>query len=96
MSILGDRKTAIKRLALLGAIAGLPTVLGAWVGGFFFSPTLAAVFLAIAAGAIAEVVVDVMLSIRDEGAGAATGPPAMLGIAAGLTVMYLTGMLIAA
>ncbi|HVE76421.1 MAG TPA: ZIP family metal transporter [Actinomycetota bacterium] len=96
VSILGDKKIAIRRLALLGAIAGLPTVLGAWIGGFFFSPTLAAVFLAIAAGAIAEVVVDVMLAIKEEGAGAASGPPAMLGIAVGLTVMYVTGILIAA
>ena len=39
--------------AALGALAGLPAVLGAWGGGFAFSPAPAALAFGVAAGAIA-------------------------------------------
>ena len=40
----------------MGIIAGIPTILGAWVGGFIYSPIAAIVFLSIGAGAIFQVV----------------------------------------
>src|SRR6476620_5553579 len=49
-------KLIIKRLLLMGIIAGIPTILGAWVGGFIYSPIAAIVFLSIGAGAIFQVV----------------------------------------
>jgi zinc transporter, ZIP family len=49
-------KLMIKRLLLMGLIAGLPTILGTWVGGFTYSPIAAIVFLSIGAGAIFQVV----------------------------------------
>lgn len=49
-------KLMIKRLLLMGIIAGIPTILGAWVGGFIYSPIAAIVFLSIGAGAIFQVV----------------------------------------
>jgi ZIP family zinc transporter len=49
-------KLRIKRLLLMGMIAGIPTILGAWVGGFIYSPIAAIVFLSIGAGAIFQVV----------------------------------------
>ena len=49
-------KLMIKRLLLMGLIAGLPTILGTWVGGFTYSPIAALVFLSIGAGAIFQVV----------------------------------------
>ena len=33
------------RLLLLGLVGGLPTIAGAWIGGFFYSPTLSVLFL---------------------------------------------------
>jgi zinc transporter ZupT len=49
-------KLMIKRLLLMGIIAGIPTILGAWVGGFIYSPIAAIVFLSVGAGAIFQVV----------------------------------------
>lgn len=95
VSILGKRRTSIGLLLVLGAVAGLPTVLGAWAGAFFFSPTLATIFLAVAVGAIAQVVVEVLGVVR-RSAGGLTSFECMGGIASGLAVMYLTGLMVAA
>lgn len=94
VAIFGERNVTLAKLALLGAIAGLPTVLGAWTGAFFFSPTLAAVFLAVAAGAIAEVVFDVMGVVKEQDS--LTSMPSLLGLASGVIVMYATGVFVAA
>ncbi|MGH2773632.1 MAG: ZIP family metal transporter [Actinomycetota bacterium] len=96
VSVLGRTRTTLVMLAALGLVAGLPTVAGAWAGAFFFSPVLAAVFLTIAAGAIAEVVYDVLSLVRRESPGGLASTPALLGIAAGLAVMYVTGALVSA
>lgn len=95
VAILAGRKTSLATLALLGAVAGLPTVLGAWMGAFFFSPTLATLFLSVAIGAIAQVVVEVLGIVRrsDRGLGSVES---LGGIAAGLAVMYVTGLFVAA
>jgi zinc transporter, ZIP family len=96
VSILGDHKTPLRRLAGLGLIAGGPTIAGAWIGAFLFSPTLATVFLAVAAGAIAEVVIEVLRTIRTEAPGGLAAFESLAGIAAGLAIMYLTGLLVTA
>lgn len=95
VSILGDRKVSLMTLLTLGLIAGLPTIAGAWMGAFFFSPTLAAVFLAVALGAIAEVTYDVMGVVR-RSEGGLLSLESLTGIATGLALMYLTGLLVAA
>ena len=95
VSILGKRRVSIGLLLILGVVAGLPTVLGAWVGAFFFSPTLATIFLAVAVGAIAQVVVEVLGVVR-KSEGGLTSVECMGGIAGGLAVMYLTGLFVAA
>lgn len=96
VSLLGDRKTRLRTLLVLGLIAGVPTIFGAWTGAFFFSPFLATVFLAVAAGAIAEVVVDVMRVVKQDARGGLASPESLLGLASGLAVMYLTGLLVGA
>lgn len=96
VSILGDRKTPLRRLAGLGLVAGGPTIAGAWIGAFLFSPTLATIFLAVAAGAIAEVVIEVLRTVRAEAPGGLAAFESLAGIAAGLAIMYLTGLLVAA
>jgi zinc transporter, ZIP family len=82
-----------RRLVALGLIAGAPAIVGAWIGASAFHPTLAAFLLGLGAGAIARVVVQLAPSLRGErggldGVGAA-------GLAAGLLVMYATGLLVA-
>lgn len=49
-------KLMIKRLILMGLIAGIPTILGTWIGGFVYSPLASIIFLSVGAGAIFQVV----------------------------------------
>lgn len=96
VSILGNLPASLKHLGALGLIAGVPTVFGGWIGAFFFSPVLAAIFLAVAAGAIAEVIFEVMRTVAREAEGGLAGPASLGGLAVGLVMMYATGLLVAA
>ncbi|WP_425321219.1 ZIP family metal transporter [Candidatus Nitrosocosmicus franklandus] len=54
-------KPMIRRLILLGLIAGVPTIIGTWIGGFIYSPLASVIFLAIGAGAIFQVVYSLIV-----------------------------------
>jgi zinc transporter, ZIP family len=85
--------------AALAALAGLPAVFGTWIGGFARSDLLAALFFALGVGAIAQVIYEVgRLIVRDSRRdGVATlGPATLGGLAAGVAIMYLTALLVAA
>lgn len=88
-------------LVMLGSVAGLPTVLGTWIGAFSYAPALTVLFLAIGAGAIVQVVWTLgnLLGSGATREGAVAGlsaPLNALGLLAGLCVMYLTGLLVPA
>jgi ZIP family zinc transporter len=87
----------LRVFAALAALAGLPAVLGTWVGAYAFAPHWAALCFGIAAGAILQVVVEVGAYLSRT-ARRADGTPlsgtAFAGFAAGLIVMYLTAMLV--
>ena len=83
---------------LLAAIAGLPAVAGAWIGGFAFSPFLAVIFLGIGIGAIWQVIFEVGQLMRSNAARhsvALINGSNTLGFLLGLTVMYLTAFFVA-
>jgi zinc transporter ZupT len=82
-------------LALAGLIAGAPTIVGAWLGGLAYSPVLATVALGVGAGAILQVVGVLYRAIARQSQPVWT-PLNALGVAAGLAVMYLTGLMVAA
>ncbi|HEU4798220.1 MAG TPA: metal transporter [bacterium] len=82
-------------LVLLGIIAGAPTIAGAWIGGLSYSPVLATLFLAVGAGAIFQVVYELVKMMVAEGRSPAFGYQ-IAGFAAGLLIMYLTGLFVAA
>ncbi len=88
-----DKKPRLARLALLALIAGAPAIAGAWIGASAFNPSLAALMFGLGVGAIARVVVQIAPQIRDR-AGRLLHPLAAAGLATGLTLMYLTGLLI--
>ena len=77
----------------LGALAGIPTILGAWLGGFAFSPAWGALAFGVAAGAIGQVIWQIGASMQKgrEVSSAWNG----LGFIAGLVFMYVTGLLTA-
>jgi zinc transporter ZupT len=91
---------ASPRLAIfiaLTLLAGVPAILGAWIGGFAFSPFLAALFLGIGLGAIWQVIVEVTGLLRSYAE--REGDPLFSwynvgGFLAGLAIMYLTAFLV--
>jgi len=89
-------RPGLARLALLGTMAGAPTIAGAWIGGFTYSPTFAVLFLAIGAGAVAQVVWTLgRFMSRRSGAAAFSEPLNAAGLVAGLAVMWATGLMVA-
>lgn len=92
---LAKKRPGIGFLALLGAVAGVPTILGAWIGGFSYSPIATVFFLAVGAGAVAQVVWALYKLLARREDGGLTAPLNAAGLLAGLAIMYLTGMLVA-
>jgi zinc transporter, ZIP family len=88
-------KTRVTVLALAGLalVAGAPTVLGAWLGGYASSDVLAALFFAIAAGAAFQVVVEVGRYVARQAPGGLRSSYAIGGFIAGVAAMYVTGIL---
>jgi zinc transporter, ZIP family len=84
---------SVRRLALLGLLAGVPAILGAWIGASAFNASLAAFLFGIGAGAIAQVIVQIAPAVKDE-AGRLLHPLAAGGLLTGLLVMYATGLLV--
>jgi zinc transporter ZupT len=81
----------------LTLLAGAPAILGAWIGGFAFSPVLAVLFLGIGLGSIWQVIVEVgQLMRRDaERDGAPLVTWLNVGaLLAGIAIMYLTAFLV--
>jgi zinc transporter, ZIP family len=90
----GERAN-VRLLAQLGAIGGFPTIVGAWVGGFVYSPVWAVVFLGVGVGAIAQVVAQIGRQVgRATPSPTLASGPVLSGLVAGFAVMYVTGMLV--
>jgi ZIP family zinc transporter len=93
---IAKERPSLATLVRLGAIGGLPTIAGAWVGGLVYSPALAVLFLGLGAGAIAQVVLQIGRQIGTAGSLAerlASGP-ILSGLIAGFIIMLATGMLV--
>jgi zinc transporter ZupT len=91
--VLRDRP-AIRSLAIMGLVGGAPAVLGAWIGGFSPSPTLAVLFLGIGAGAIFQVVYEVARLIGNDTAKRPLPLTVFSGVLAGMLLLWVTGLLI--
>ena len=93
---LARSRPSLGKLAALGLIAGVPTILGTWIGGFSYSPTASVLFLAIGAGAIVQVIVVLGKSMGSHGGKGLGRPLNAAGLVGGLVVMYATGLFVAA
>ncbi len=91
--VLRDRPT-LRNLILMGVIGGAPAIVGAWVGGFLPSATMAALFLAIGTGAIFEVVYEIAKMIRKDTEKTPMPTTVFWGTLAGLMLLWVTGLLI--
>jgi zinc transporter ZupT len=87
-------RPSIRRLLGLGLIGGAPAILGAWTGGSIDSTPLAALFLAIGAGAVFEVMVEVIRLIQRQTAKEAMPINVFAGVMAGMLLLYLTGFMV--
>jgi len=91
--VLRDRPS-IRHLALLGLLGGGPAILGAWIGGFTPSPSLAVLFLAVGTGAVFEVVYEIAKLLRKDTAQDAMPLTVFSGVMAGMLLLWVTGLLI--
>lgn len=90
-------KPGLRTFVLLSLLAGMPAMLGTWVGGFAFNPLPAVVFLSLGAGAILQVIWEVgKLLVRDA---RRHQQPAIsrlnfTAVTAGILIMYITAFLV--
>jgi zinc transporter ZupT len=90
-------KVMIRKLIVMGFIAGAPTIAGAWIGGFLYSPLAAVIFLSVGAGAIFQVVYSITSWISHTSSPnrkSLINASTIAGFAIGMLIMYTTGLLI--
>jgi len=92
-SPLAKTKSPISKIIILGLIAGSPAILGTWIGGFFYSPYTAIIFLSIGAGAIFQVAL-VILKWLYQSEQKLVQASIVSGVGVGMLIMYLTSILI--
>jgi ZIP family zinc transporter len=91
--VLKDRPS-LRSLALLGLLGGGPTILGSLVGGLLYSKELAVLFLAIGAGAVFEVVYEVVKLIQRDSIKRPMPLTIFSGVATGMLAPYVMGLFI--
>ena len=87
----------VSKLIIMGLIAGAPTIIGTWIGGFIYSPVAAIIFLSIGAGAIFQVVFLIyqgMARTQDDRGNMMSDASIIAGFAAGMLIMYVTGSMV--
>ena len=91
-----SRRIPLAKLMIMGLIAGGPTILGAWIGGFLYSPIATVIFLSIGAGAIFQVVYSIgsWMYHTNGSRGLLNNHWIIMGFALGMLIMYLTGLLV--
>jgi zinc transporter ZupT len=89
-------RPSIATLARLGAIGGVPTIAGAWLGGLVYSPVAAVLCLGLGAGAIAQVIQQIGRQVGGPGPvlGRFASVPLAAGLFGGFFIMYATGLLV--
>jgi zinc transporter, ZIP family len=92
---LAKDKPRLASLVTLGLIAGLPAIVGTWVGGLIYSQALSVLFLAIGAGAVFQVAFEIARQSIGKGAVARQSPLVTFGgVMTGMLVLYITGVVI--
>jgi ZIP family zinc transporter len=91
-----SRRIPVTKLMIMGLIAGGPTIIGAWIGGFLYSPIATVIFLSIGAGAIFQVVYSIAAWMyhTNGSRGLLNNHWIIMGFAFGMLIMYLTGLLV--
>jgi zinc transporter ZupT len=94
---LTDSRPSLPIFAGLALLAGAPAIVGIWLGSLSYAPHWSALALAVGAGAILQVIVEVsaylMRRAEREGATWLT-PGTLIGLVIGIGVMYATALLV--
>ena len=90
---IAKKRVQLAALAALVLVAGSPTIFGAWLGGYAASDVFAPLFFGVAAGAAFQVVLEVGRYVAREAPGGLRSGYAIGGFLAGITAMYVTGIL---
>jgi ZIP family zinc transporter len=77
----------------LGIVAGVPVIIGSWIGVFLNIPLVSATFLAIGAAAILEVIYIIFEWMRSKNI-IILSKHNMVGLVTGMSIMYITGSLL--
>jgi ZIP family zinc transporter len=96
VSPLAKEDIRIRDLVQLGIIGGAPTIAGAWLGGFVYSPIWSVVFFAVGAGAIAQVIVQISRQMAGDASVSQhlATVPVLTGLTTGFGIMYVTGLIV--
>ena len=95
VSPLTRQRPSLIQLAGLGLLAGAPAIAGAMLGAAVNNGELSAFLLGVGVGAIVQVIVQIAPALRGQ-SGQALTPATIGGIAAGVLIMYATGLLVTA
>ena len=86
----GKRKLLLKEVVLMGLVAGGPTCLGTVISGLVVSPYFSIIFYALAAGSLLYVIFSLITIFYT----ATRRMQTATGVFAGLSLMYVTAMLL--
>lgn len=87
-------KKLVSHLILMGLIAGGPAIFGTWIGGFVYSNLWSLIFLSVGAGAVLQVIYEIVKMMSQKGKTIFGDLPGGLGIICGLLIMYITGLFV--
>jgi hypothetical protein len=94
---LADDRPSLATFVGLALLAGAPAIVGIWVGSLSHAPQWSALALAVGAGAILQVIVEVGAYLMRNAArhgGRWISPSTLGGLVVGIGVMYVTAMLV--
>lgn len=91
---IAKKRPRLWHFAALGGVAGVPTIIGAWIGGFSYSPIFATLFLAIGAGAIFQVAYVIGKLMIQEAQERFANFLNFSGLALGMVIMYTTALFV--
>lgn len=86
-------RPALWHFGAMGLLAGVPTILGTWIGGFSYSPAWTTFFLALGVGAILEVCWRIGSVVVQGDERGLLAPLNAAGLGLGLVAMFATAML---
>lgn len=90
---LAKEKPALAQFAALAAIAGLPAVAGTVIGTQAMSPLWVSVCFAVGAGAILQVIIEIVALIQRR-TGVTITPATAAGVTSGFAIMYGTALFV--